>query len=188
MKVYVTKAYLDMARSVISNPLHGDKESTATDDAIFSLMSCTYVFSYTALTSFCVEHLHALWAKEPSPLKVKYPNCSTFAQLMAGPLREMKVALRELSIQLEVPRLHVALPNTWRELNELLKGYRDFFVHPNPDGFHDYMEATTDTEWGFASRVAAEIIGYFYQARNLEVPPWVSTSGLRSRGFDVIDI
>lgn len=188
MKIHVTKSYLDMARSVIDTAVHGDKEKTMGEDALFSLMSCTYVFSFMALTSFCSSHLHSFWVVENSKLREKYSSCSDFKALMAGPLKEIKLALRELCTQLKVQELHIARPKAWRELNELLKGYRDYFIHPNPESFHNHVEATGNLEWGFPSRVAAEIISYFFEATQQQVPPWINKSGLRSKGFEVVSI
>jgi len=84
--------------------------------------------------------------------------------------------------------LHVARPQAWRELNELLKGYRDCFIHPNPESFHNHVEATGNLKWGFPSNVAAEIIAYFFEATQKQIPPWVKHTGLRSKGFEVINI
>jgi len=186
MKIHVTKSYLDMARSVIDTAVYGDKEKEIADDVLFSLMSCTYVFSFMALTSFCASHLHEFWVADSSKLKEKYNHCGNFEELMAGPLKEVKVALRELCALLEVEKLHIARPKAWRELNELLKGYRDYFIHPNPENFHEHIEATSNLEWGFPSKVVAEIISYFFEATHRQVPSWVKQSGLRSRGFDAI--
>ena len=175
-----------MARSVIGTDVHGDRETEISDDALFSLMSCTYVFSYMALTAFCASHLYKLWVVDNSKLKEKFGSCRNFEELMAGPLKEIKVALRELSSQLEVEKLHVARPQVWRELNELLKVYRDYFIHPNPESFHAHIEATGNLKWNFPSMVATEIISYFFEATHNQVPSWVNQSGLRSIGFEVV--
>ncbi len=188
MKIHVTKSYLDMARSVIDTSVHGDPKKEMGEDALFSLMSCTYVFSFMALTSFSASHLHERWVANNSKLKDKYNGCSNFEELMAGPLKEIKVALSELCTQLEIEKLHVARPNVWRELNQLLKRYRDYFIHPNPENFHEHIKATGNLEWGFPSKVVAEIISYFFEATHNQVPSWVKQSGLRSRGFEVISI
>jgi hypothetical protein len=188
MRTHITKSYLDMARSVINTSIHGDREQTAGDDALFSLMSCTYVFSFMALQSFCASHLHKFWSEENSALRKQHPELVSFEALMAGPLKEVKKALNELCSQLHVEPLHKAKPRVWRELNELLKGDRDYFVHPNPDSFHEHIEATGNREWGFPSRVAAEIMAYFFEATRQPVPRWLKESGLRSKGFEVVCI
>lgn len=188
MRINVTKSYLDMARSVIDTAINGDPEKTSGEDAMFSLMSCTYVFSSMALTSFCASQLHTLWCKENSGLRKQYHHCASFEELMAGPLRELKLALRELSRQLGIDPLHKTRASAWRELNELLKGYRDYFVHPNPEAFHEHVEATGSLEWSFPSRVAREIIGYFFEATHQQIPAWVNQTGLRSKGFEVVCI
>ena len=188
MKVHVTKSYLDMARSVVDTTMYGNPEKELGEDAVFSLMSCTYVFSYMALTSFCASHFHQLWEAENCALKKKFDRCENFEQLMAGPLKTIKISLQELCAQLNIKKLHEARPKEWRELNELLKGYRDYFVHPNPENFHQHLEATGNTEWGFPTKVASEIIGYYFEATNKDIPSWVLQSGMRSKGFEVINI
>ena len=188
MRIHVTKSYLDMARSVIDTALHGDPEQTAGEDAMFSLMSCTYVFSFMALQSFCASHLHKFWSEENGNLREKYSEVESFEALMAGPLKEVKKALRELCSQLGIEPLHKANPQAWRKLNELLKGYRDYFVHPTPESFHEHVEATGNLQWGFPSSVVAEIIGYFFEATRQPVPGWLKATGLRSKGFEVVCI
>ena len=107
---------------------------------------------------------------------------------MAGPLKEVKTALKELCSLLGIEPLHDAKPQAWRELNELLKGYRDYFVHPNPESFHRHVDSTGNLEWGFPSRVVAEIMAYCFEATRKPVPAWLKETGLRSKGFEVIDI
>lgn len=188
MKVHVTKSYLDMARAVINTTLHGNSEEELGEDAMYSLMSCTYIYSFMALTSFCSSHLHSMWGSPDSDLKSKYSHCSNFEELMTGPLKELKKSIKELSIQLNIPPLHEAKPAEWRKLNELIKGYRDYFIHPNPDDFSEHLNETGNLPWNFASEVAEEIIEYFFSATGAKVPSWVRTSGLNCKGFEVVSI
>ncbi|HWA11986.1 MAG TPA: hypothetical protein VHA15_02745 [Burkholderiales bacterium] len=188
MKVHVTRSYLDMARSVIDTRVHGDPQTAESEDAVFALMSCTYVFSFMALTAFASSHLHSLWKTDDSALRKKYESCASFEELMAGPLKELKVALKELACQLGMPPLHKAKPAAWRELNELLKGYRDYFIHPNPEHFHAHVTATGNLAWSFPSRVATDIITHFFVSTGTETPSWLAQSQLRSRGFDFVRI
>ncbi|PHS72029.1 MAG: hypothetical protein COB22_06340 [Cycloclasticus sp.] len=89
---------------------------------------------------------------------------------------------------MNVAPLHEAKPAAWRKLNELIKGYRDYFIHPNPDGFSEHLNETGNLPWNFASEVTAEIIEYFFTATGAEAPAWVNNSGLRCRGFEVVSI
>ena len=188
MKVHVTKSYLDMARMVINTTMHGNPEKELGEDAMFGLMSCTYIYSFMALTSFCSSHLHSLWNSPESGLKTKYSQCSNFEELMAGPLKELKKAIKELTTQLQITPLHEAKPAEWRKLNELIKGYRDYFVHPNPENFSKHLNETGNLPWNFASQVAEEIIEHFFVSTRAEIPAWVRTSGLKCRGFEVVSI
>ncbi len=107
---------------------------------------------------------------------------------MAGPLKEIKNALKELSLQYNLEPIHTARPKLWRHLNELLKNYRDFFLHPNPDHFQKYVGETGNAQWCFASDTASGILEYIYEGCRGEAPKWVNTSGLQSLGFKVVDI
>jgi hypothetical protein len=185
MKFHVTRAYLDMARAVIDTPLVGDRENVDIQDALLGISGCTCVFSHMALTAFCSSHLHDMWIANPSPLRAKYADVETFEALMAGPLRELKRALRELCDQLAIPRLDTAKPDAWRRLNELLEAYRDYFVHPNPEAFHEHVEAVFGHPWGFSSQVAVEIISHYFEATGNAVPAWLNAPSLRCLGFEV---
>ena len=186
MKIHVTRAYLDLARVVIDAQIHGNPDAENSEDVIFALMSCTYIYSFMALTAFSSSHLHEIWIQNPSKLKIKYKNCDTFEQLMAGPLKELKVALNELSTQLGITPIHKSKPAKWRELNEMLKGFRDYFVHPNPEAFHNHVQATVSLKWAFPSKLASEIIGYYFQETGKEIPSWVSKSSISCRGFNYV--
>lgn len=186
--MHVAKSYLDLARAVIDTQVYGKPDLPNNEDVLFALMSCTYIYSYMALTAFCASHLHQLWVQDPSPLREKFKNYKDFEHLMAGPLKELKKALNELSVQLGIGCLHKGRPSTWRELNELLKAYRDYFIHPNPERFHDHVEAAGSLQWVFPSRVASEVISYFFEATNADVPVWVSSGSLKSRGFSLVGI
>lgn len=106
---------------------------------------------------------------------------------MKGPLKELKCALNELSDQSQIPRIHEAKPEIWRRLNELLKEYRDYFVHPEPEKFHDHVESVFSHPWGFSSQVATEIISYFFEESHGDVPDWITKPQLRCIGFEVQD-
>ena len=186
MKFHVTKAYLDLARGVIDTQIYGNPDAENSEDVIFALMSCTYVYSFMALTAFSSSHLHNFWIQNPSSMKIKYKECETFEQLMAGPLKELKNALKELSIQLGIIPIHEAKPAKWRELNEMLKGFRDYFVHPNPEEFHNQVQTTANLKWEFPSKLASEIIGHYFQETGQRIPNWVSKSSLSCRGFNYV--
>lgn len=187
MNIHITRSYLDLARAVVDTQVYGDPNAEHSEDVIFGLMSCTYVYSFMALTAFCSSHLHQQWINNDSSLKRKYENCESFEQLMAGPLKELKKALTELANQLGIQPLHKSNPALWRELNELLKKYRDYFIHPNPEHFHHHLENAGNFQWGFPARVASEIIGHFFQTTGTQVPSWVSRGRLTCRGFDYVE-
>ncbi len=187
MKTNVAKAYLDLARSVIDTKI-GAKEHMDRDDVIFALMSCTYVYSYSALISFCSGQLYLLWVKENSALKEKYPHCETFEQLMSSNLKDVKSALKELALQQGLKPIHEAEPKLWQHLNEFLKNYRDFFLHPNPEHFENFVGKAGNAQWQLPSKTAEGLLAYIYQGSNGKVPKWVTNSSLKAHGFEIQSI
>lgn len=107
---------------------------------------------------------------------------------MSSNLRSVKDALKALLEALGLEPLHKAKPKLWQNLNEFIKNYRDFFVHPNPDKFHEYMSSASDKSWGFASETVEGILGYIFFAKTGSVPSWVRNSELTCLGFQLVDI
>lgn len=177
-----------MARAVIQTKVYGDDQKELGEDAMYSLMSCTNVYSFMALTAFVSSHLHKLWDEPNSKFKEEFSQYDSFEKLMETEFRELKKSLNELAKQSNIKPLHQAKPEAWRKLNELLKGYRDFFIHPHPEKFSEQLDATGNLPWNFASNLAEEIIEYFFVATGSKVPPWLSTPGLKSKGFEVVSI
>lgn len=187
MSTNVPKSYLDLARAVIDTQI-GAEENVCRDDAIFALMSCTYVYSYSSLLSFCSAQLYLLWMEENSELRGLHENCESFEQLMAGPLKSIKSAIKELAKLKGIPPVHSSEPNLWRNLNEFLKNYRDFFLHPNPELFESFVGKAGNAKWQLPSQTASGIIGYFFLKVYGEIPIWVSNSGLRVQGFKIVKL
>lgn len=187
MSTNVTKSYLDLARSVIDTRI-GSKEGDPVDDAIFALMSCTYVYSYSALLSFCSAQLFLLWEKENSLLRAKYSDMKSFEQLMATSLKDVKSAIKEVVALKGLKPIHEAEPKLWQNLNEFVKHYRDFFLHPNPVLFEKYVGKAGNAQWQLASKTVSGILEYVYAGCNGNVPKWVGEPGLVSHGFEVRNV
>lgn len=188
MLVNVTKSYLDIARSITNTKIETKDESVEIDEALFGLMSCNYIYSYSALLSFCSAQLHQFWNRPNSTLQAKYPKCSTFDELMSSELRAVKEALKVLVSELNLEPLHTSEPKLWQNLTEFLKNYRDFFLHPSPDKFHDYVESAGAKSWGLASSTVEGILRYIFQNSSGKVPNWVTKSELECDGFRLVDI
>ena len=184
MSTNVSKSYLDLARSVIETQI-GAKEGESIEDAIFGLMSCTYVYSYSALLSFCSGQLYLLWEQPDSELRKKHSQCASFEELMAGPLKSIKAALKELIALKGLEPLHEEEPKLWQNLNEIIKHYRDFFLHPNPELFEEYVGKVGNEQWQLASTTVSGILAYVFKNTSGSVPRWVSESGLKAHGFKV---
>ena len=184
MSTNVPKSYLDLARSVIDTQI-GAKENVCRDDAIFGLMSCTYVYSYSALVSFCTAQLYLMWQENDSSLKKKYSECLSFESLMASSLKDVKSALREVTLQKGIKPIHEAEPQLWQHLNEFVKQYRDFFLHPNPELFEEYVGKAGNAQWQLPSATASGLLAYIYRESTGAIPNWVNTSELKSHGFEI---
>ena len=169
-----------------STPVWSNGESQ--DDCMFSMMTCTYIYSYTALTAFASGYLYRFWHKKDRILRKKYRKHTDFESLMRHEFRDLKEALKELAVQFNVPQLHEEKPEAWRNLNELIKMHRDYFVHPEPERFSEHVCEAGLQQWGFASKTATEIIEYYYTKSGHEVPAWLSRPGLRCKRFEVVSI
>jgi len=187
MSVNVAKSYLDMARSVIDTDI-GAKANASPDDIIFSILSCTYIYSYHSLISFYSAQLYLLWSQENSPLKEKHSQVTSFEELMVGPLRDIKSALKELTTQNDITPLHLAKPKLWQMLNEFVKNHRDFFIHPNPEKFDSFVGKNGNAQWKLPSETASGILEYMYQELYGHIPKWVNKSSIKIHGIEVVDI
>ena len=171
------KSYLDMARAVIGADL-SDPKDLSKNDAIFGLMSCTYIYSYMAITAFVSGQLYRRWNPENSRLRRKYPKYSDFQELMKCEFREIKHALKALCDELGIRRHDKGSPQAWGYLNQFLKEYRDWFVHPTPEQFDANFKEVAERQWGFASHTAAEVIGYYYDELGESRPEWLRKGAL----------
>ena len=187
MSTNISKSYLDIARAVIATKI-GANANSSRDDAVFGVLSCTYTYSYHSLVSFCSAQLYLLWSQENSELRLKYKEINTFEELMANHLRGVKSALKELTSQKGITPLHNAKPRLWQSLNEFIKNYRDFFVHPNPEKFDRFVGKDGNAKWEIASETASGILEYIYKEAYGTVPKWVSCNGLKIHGIEVVDL
>ena len=174
---HVAKSYLDMARAVIDTQLHIPRLCSK-NDAEFGLVSCTYVYSHMAITAFVSGQLYYLWNSKGSALSGKYPQYNSFAEFMGKEFRETKKALKQLCDELKIKKHHETSPETWQELNQFLKNYRDYFVHPTPQDFSSIMEKIVRKPWNFASDTAVAVIGHYFDERQKERPNWLKKGSL----------
>lgn len=171
------RSYLDMARAVIDTQLHYPKDCSK-HDAEFGLVSCTYVYSYMAIAAFVSEQLFARWNDEGNSYREKYPNYNDFREMMRCENQEIRTALKELCCELEIKQLHETSPNIWQRLNEFLKRYRDWFVHPTPEDFHRILTEISSRQWDFASNIAVDVIGHFFDQSGKPRPDWLKKGSL----------
>ncbi len=178
------QSYLEMARAIFVNGKihihhrsdHPDSQADMTCNTTFALLAHTYVFSYMAINAFVTEKLASTWQEPNSPLRAKYTEAKHFTDLLRGKLSKLNDGITELCCQLQLTPLHTADPKLWKSLLEVLKLRRDFLIHPKPDAveFNRVIgDATSKDSWEFPSRVAEEVIGYFYVARKCPKPDWL---------------
>ena len=166
-----------MARAVINTKLH-EQKSGSKNDALFGLMSCTYVYSYEAIVAFVSGQLYRHWKQEDSLLRKKYPKYDSFNDLMRCEFGEIKNGLKELCYALNMRPHHEGAPQLWNTLNDFLKRYRDWFIHPTPEGFNESFDKVGNKQWMLASNTAVEVIGYYFDEVNHPRPDWLKKGSL----------
>lgn len=171
----VEQTYLEMSRAFLGADIHCAKGTTSpNNNTILALVSSSYTFAIMAIDAFVSAQLHDKWSFPDSELHTKYSDACTFEDLMRKKLKDRKAAIKELCCQLKIQPIHIKQPNLWRQLNEVLKKTRDFFVHPNRDEFNDFMKvAGEQNSWAFPSNVASAVIRYFYEQTGTIIPDWL---------------
>ena len=178
---HIAKSYLDMARAVIDTRIHRQKSNSKNDvinDVIGGFMSCTYVYSYAAIVAFISGQLHRRWKLEDSRLRKNYSTYGNFNDLMRCEFGEIKDGLKELCRELGIQPHHEGTPQLWSVLNDFLKKYRDWFIHPTPEGFNESFDRIGNKEWMFASNTAVEVIGYYFDEVNCPRPDWLKKGSI----------
>ena len=180
------QSYLEMARAIFVDGqirIHHSREGDAsqadmTCNMVFALLAHTYIFSYMAINAFVTERLARIWQEPNSLLKAKYTDAKEFADLLnvRGKLSQLNNCINELCCQLQLTPLHTDDPKLWKNLLEVVKLRRDFLTHPKPDPekFDKIIgDAINKDSWEFPSRVAEDVIGYFYASQKDREPDWL---------------
>ncbi len=177
MEIKVAKSYLDMARCFRCAVISGGAEDESGYNEEFAIVSCIYIYSHMAIMAFAAEQLYDVWKKPRNKLRKKYPQFDNFKDLMESDLRDLKCALKELACLHGISPIHNAQPEIWRALNEFLRKYRNYFVHPDPENFSKIVNEIQLKQLGLGPKVATTIIEYYYSATGTPVPAWLSTPG-----------
>ncbi len=178
-----TQAYLEQARSC----LRSEVSRGMSPNLMYALAAQTYIFSYLALLSFISMQVSELWNAPSSPLQKRFPNAKDLKHLLSSDLKEVKDAIKVLCEELQLEKLHDVDQTLWNDLTNVLKPVRDFFSHPYPDSetLNKIMdEALKKHSWNFPSRVAENVISYFYKKTNQPIPDWVK----QNKEFSVLKI
>ena len=131
-----------------------------------------------AITSFVSEQLFARWKDEGNRYREKHSKYSDFREMMKCENQEIKTALKELCDALAIKQLHETSPKTWQQLNEFLKRYRNWFVHPTPEDGHCILTELSSRQWDFASNIAVDVIGHFFDQSKKPRPDWLNKGSL----------
>lgn len=190
MEIKVTKSYLDMARC-----FHGAEVCHGTDEVSensvfaeeFARVSCIYIYSYLAITAFVSEQLREIWKKPGNKLREKYYKYGNFKELMRLKFKDSKSAINELARSVGITPIHEANPKVWQELNVFLREYRNYFVHPDPESFSDFINGIGCHQLNLGPRVATEIIKYFFTATETPVPGWLLERGILVPKIVIVD-
>lgn len=170
-----TLCYLELARSMLKVNFENNVDAEKSLYTLVSITIQTYLFSYLSVVSFINSVLIYFWNDEKKLLHKKFPNAVNFEHLMNSDLKETKVAIKELCDLIRIPRIHIKNPNLWNDFTQVLQVIRDFLVHVKFDenSMKDLNKIVNHLPKDFPSRVASEIIRYFYVESDREVPNWV---------------
>jgi len=205
----LTHDYLEVARSY-TMPLYLPQEQKVFiekhgpdpfNNAVFSLISISVVYSYLALESFINKQLYDLWAsrQEDSPTAKRFQellgNPDTFGELKtnkttSNKVRDLDDRIKTLYKILGFELLHTRNPSLWEDFLKLVQASRHFLVHPDPDvgSFQKSLKRIfEETKSGTYVNVVTSILRDMYEQSEREPPSWLSTNTLlRFRGADLL--
>jgi hypothetical protein len=176
----LAQAYLEMARAfhnvrVCAPKGIFPKGVRSRNNTVFAVAAHGYVFSFMAVTAFVNGRLGESWEHPNSALRKKHPKCRNVIELLKH-LWTLENCINELCLQYKIKCLRDENPKLWKDFHEVVKRTRDFMTHPKPEQV-EFNKITGDAfgkrSWAFPSKVAEEVIGYFYDAQGYTKPPWL---------------
>ncbi len=202
--------YLEVARGILTT-IHfaGDSREdfivqyghNPINNALFSLVSISIIYSYLAIEAMANYNLHYYWEKrhdgspESKILLSLVGDCDEFQILKTNKkTRELGERLKTLCSILGIKKIHEVDPILWRDFKELSDVSRHYLIHPYPDKevFQNHMERImSETESGKYIQIAENIMTYFLKISHkggvFSSPSWLSGNTLlRFRGVDLL--
>lgn len=79
----------------------------------------------------------------------------------------------------DIPSVHEAMPDVWRNFTGVTTKIRHFFVHPTPEVFQQKIEdVLTAVETRKYAQATEKIIGHFYNSLKKDSPEWIRKNQL----------
>lgn len=207
-KHHLTKIYLEIARSIVKQPLQdldiwykqSDKNIDDQNkflDIGYGILSISCIYSYLSIESFCNWQLFKAsdYVSKVKPdidrlrnqgrkLETLYgENFEPYEpeDFKKGERSELKEKIKNLCKYFKSKQIHEEDSSLWDDFNQLLKDTRDFFVHPKPfpREFQEYVsEIFNEHKPIIYVRTSEEILKYFYQNRKIKIPSWLQENTL----------
>ncbi len=171
------RAYLELARSSLGSAILTPNNGVTPPNIYLAILAQTYVFSCMAMSAFVNNYLGDVWERDDKPLQTEYPKAKDLSDLLKkSDLRELPKAINALCKHLHIQPIHESKPELWKDFEHALRRTRNFLVHPCPDDelVNEILGgAMAKYAWVFPSKVAEQVIAYFFDAQLFEVPTWI---------------
>lgn len=203
-KHHLTKIYLEIARSVVKQPLQdlyiwykqSDKNIDDQNrflDIGYGILSISCIYSYLSIESFCNWQLFKAseYVRNVKPDIDRLRKQGIKLEPLYGekfePYRpkkyfsKLKEKVKNLCEYFKLELISKQDPKLWDDFSQLLKDTRNFFVHPKPfpKEFQEYMNKILGEHKPITYiRTVEEILKYFYQNMKGEIPTWLQENTL----------
>lgn len=178
---YPERAYLEVARSFFNAVAHDNENKESRElflppNVMWALVATSYAMSYASIVAFLNSQFRRFW--NDGTLRKKYPDAASYNSLLTDKSRlgNLREALKVFCDCNEKKRISDANPTLWNELLQVVEKNRHHVIHPKPleEDTKAFFDATMkEKPWSFAPRVAADVIGYFYEDLEAERNDWL---------------
>jgi len=209
----LSKIYLEIIRSVISQPLQDlylwykqSKKDKETQNKFlntgYSILSISCIYSYLSIESFCnwqlweaSKYVNAV-KPDINRLRKQGKNLEPLYGKKFKPygsqnyFSELKEKIKDLCKYFKLDTISKQNQNLWDDFSQLLTDTRHFFVHPKPfpEEFQKYMKKILGKQLPIIYvKTAEEILKYFYKNTKRKIPTWLQQNELfKFKGIEIL--
>lgn len=212
-KHHLTKIYLEIAKSIVSQPLQdlyiwykqSDKNIDDQNKFLnigYGILSISCIYSYLSIESFCNRQLFEAsdYVSKVKPDIDRLRKQGIKLETLYGEnfkpyehknyFNKVKVKIKDLCKYFKLKQICEQNPKLWNDFDQLLEDTRIFFVHPkpSPEEFQEYVSKIFNEHKPITYvRTSEEILKYFYQGMKYEIPNWLQKNELfKFKGIEVI--